>query len=182
MGKSTTANMFAEMGVPVWDADATVAQLYEIGGAALPKIAELVPEAVGPMGVDRKVLKSAIANDPALLAKIETCVHPLVAADRDAFISRNSEAKLILLDIPLFFETGTSAQADAVLVVTATEDVQRERVLARGTMTEAEFEMIKARQLPDAEKQRRADYIIETQTLEQTRVDVQTLINELGTN
>lgn len=170
--------MFADLGVPVWDADATVAVLYSKGGRAVPAIKNLVPDAVTAGKVDREALRRAISKDPELLAKIEAAVHPLVARDRDDFVARNQTAELILLDIPLYFETGAKLNLE-VLVVTASEDTQRERVLARGTMSEKEFEMIKARQMPDAEKRDRADYVIETLSLEQTRQEVQTLVEKL---
>lgn len=178
MGKSTTARIFAEEGVPVWDADASVAELYGKNSNAVPMIAFMVPDAVVDGQVDRSTLRDAISKDPGLLPKIEAVVHPLVAEDREVFLKDHEAADLVLLDIPLYFETGAKLDA-SVLVVTTSEDIQRERVLSRGTMTEDEFEVIKARQMPDAEKRERANFIIETRSLEQTRNDVQNLISKL---
>ncbi|PKP84127.1 MAG: dephospho-CoA kinase [Alphaproteobacteria bacterium HGW-Alphaproteobacteria-2] len=182
MGKSTTAAYFREAGVPVWDADAAVHGLYAPGGEALAHVARLCPVAVGPLGVDRARLRAAIAADPALLPRIEAVVHPLVAADRAAFIARAAGAgvPLVVLDIPLLYETGAEQALDAVLVVTASASEQRRRVLARPGMTEADFAHILSRQLPDAEKCRRADHVIETRTPEQTRAAVHALIERLA--
>ncbi len=182
MGKSTTTAFFREAGVPVWDADAAVHGLYAPGGAALAPLARLCPGAIGPQGVDRARLRAAIAADPALLPRIEAVVHPLVAADRAAFIARAAEvgAPLVVLDIPLLYETGAEQALDAVLVVTAPAAEQRRRVLTRPGMSEADFAHILSRQLPDAEKRRRADYLIETQTPEQTRAAVHALIERLA--
>lgn len=164
MGKSTTAAMFAALGVPVWDADAAVHRLYGPGGAGSAAIARLVPGAVGPDGVDRAALRAAVLADAALLGRIEAAIHPLVAADRQAFLdrARAAGAPLVLLDIPLLFETGADAWLDRVAVVSAPATVQRERVLARPGMTQAAFDAILARQVPDAEKRRRADHVIDT--------------------
>jgi dephospho-CoA kinase len=171
MGKSTTAAMFAEMGADVWDADASVRRLYASGGAAVAPVAALVPGSVRDGAVDRAVLRQAISADPALLARIESVVHPLVAADRAGFVAR-STAPVVVCDVPLLFETGATGAYDLVVVVSAPAEVQRARVLARGTMTEAEFDAIKARQMPDAEKRRRADRVIETLDLEAARAAV----------
>lgn len=179
MGKSTTAGFFRDAGVPVWDADDAVHRLYARGGDAVPGIAALCPEAIEDGAVSRDALKAWIARDRAALGKIERAVHPLVAADRAAFIAGHAGATLILLDIPLLFETGAEAWLDAVLVVTAPADVQRARVLARPGMTEAQFETILAKQTPDSEKRARADYVIETRGLEQTRAEVQALVAKL---
>ena len=181
MGKSTTAAMFAEAGLPVWDADAAVHRLYAAGGAAGPLLAPTCPEAVGPDGaVDRAALKDWIARDPGALAALERIVHPLVAADRAAFIARAAQAgaPAVVLDIPLLFETGTDREMDRVVVVSAPVAVQRSRVLARPGMTEAQFDTILARQLPDAEKRARADDVIETLTLEQARAAVARIVAE----
>ncbi|MBN2907296.1 MAG: dephospho-CoA kinase [Rhodobacteraceae bacterium] len=180
MGKSTTAGFFREVGVPVWDADAVVHRLYAPGGAAVPGIAAICPEAVQQGAVSRAVLKDWIARDPDALRRIEGVVHPLVAADRAAFVADHSAEPLVVLDIPLLFETGAQADLDAVLVVTAPPQVQRARVLARPGMTPAQFETISAKQMPDAEKRARADHVIETRSLEQTRAAVQALVKELG--
>jgi len=179
MGKSTTAKMFAAEGVPVWDADATVHALYAPGGAAVAPIEAAFPGVVVDGAVDRARLRTALAGDKQALTRLESIVHPLTTASRAAYITDHADADLILLDIPLLFETGAQAACDAVLVVTAPLEVQRARVLERGTMTEAELEMILSRQLPDAEKRARADHIIETLTLEDTRAAVRNLIQKI---
>ncbi|TVS03215.1 MAG: dephospho-CoA kinase [Rhodobacteraceae bacterium] len=176
MGKSTTAEFFREVGVPVWDADAAVHRLYASGGAGTKAIAALCPEAVGPNGVDRAALKTWLAREPGRLVQLESVIHPLVAADRERFIAE-TEASLVVLDIPLLFETG--ADVDAVLVVTAPEEVQRARVLARPGMDRAHLEQILDRQMPDAEKRARADFIIETLNMDTTRHAVQDLVTKL---
>lgn len=179
MGKSTTARLFADEGIPVWDADATVHALYARGGAAVAPLAAIFPEAIRDGAVDRDRLKTLLQSDKQALSRLESVVHPLVQAARQAFLLAHETADLILLDIPLLYETGAEKDCDAVLVVTAAPDVQRARVLARGQMTAAQLDMILARQLPDAEKRRRADHVIETLTLEQTRAEVRKLIATL---
>jgi dephospho-CoA kinase len=178
MGKSTTAQMFRDQGVPVWDADAAVHRLYAEGGAGVGPVSALCPDAIVDGAVSRDRLKSAIAEDPTLLSRLEAVIHPLVAADRRDFLSRHAEAALVVLDIPLLFETGNT-EVDSILVVTTDARTQRSRVLARGGMTEEMFAHILSRQLPDAEKRARADHVIETKTLEQTRADVAQLIATL---
>ena len=168
MGKSTTAGLFAALGVPVWDADATVRKLYAPGGAGTQIIAALLPDAIDAGAVSRPKLRALIRNDPALLDRLQAVVHPLVAQDRAAFLLAQT-SDIVLLDMPLLYETGADAGCDAVVVVTAPPDIQRARVLAREGMTVAEFEMILSRQMPDAEKRARADYIIETTTMESAR-------------
>jgi len=179
MGKSTTAAMFAEAGVPVWDADAAVHRLYAPGGAAVPAITALHPSAVKDDAVDRAALKDWIAQDAGALSQIEGVVHPLVAADREAFLGDARGKPLVVLDIPLLFETGADAQMDATLAVSAPAEVQRARVLARPGMTEAQFDLILSRQMPDAEKRARATWVIETNGLEATRAAVQDLIETI---
>lgn len=178
MGKSTTADMFRDLGVPVWDADATVHKHYSTGGAAVAPVGALVPEAIKNGAVDRSILRSAIAADPGLLNRIEALVHPLVAQDRKVFRQNNADAPIVVLDIPLLFETGGDALCDATLVVTTSPDEQRRRVLARGT-TEKTLEDLLSRQMPDAEKRGLADYIIRTDTLDGTRKDVAHLMSKL---
>jgi len=180
MGKSTTARIFAEAGVPVWDADAAVHRLYGPGGAGAAAVATLAPDAVSAQGVDRDRLRAAVAADPGLLPLLEARVHPLVAADRHAFVAEHSDKALILLDIPLLYETGAEADLDGVLVVTADPEVQRARVLSRPGMTEAAVAAILGRQLPDADKRARADFIIDTgQGLDAARREVLGLIDQL---
>jgi len=178
MGKSTTAAMFAEEGLPVWDADAAVHRLYGPNGAAVAPIAALYPQAQTAAGLDRDALKRWISTDASALAQLEAIVHPLVAADRDAFIA-SAQADIIVLDIPLLFEKGTEAQMDATLLCTAPPALQKARVMARGTLTEAQFQTILARQMPDAEKRARATHIVETLSLDSTRAYVRALITHI---
>ncbi|WP_296425294.1 dephospho-CoA kinase [Yoonia sp.] len=178
MGKSTTAQMFRDAGVPVWDADATVHDLYATGGAAVALIGAVWPQAVVDNAVSRDILKQIIANKPATLHKIEYIVHPLVAASRRAFIAAHDDP-LLVFDIPLLFETSADKWLTSVLVVTAPPDLQKLRVMARPGMTDAQFAAILSRQTPDAEKRARADYLIETRTLDGTRAAVQDLIADL---
>lgn len=179
MGKTTTAEMFRALDVPVWDADATVHRLYR--GAAVAPVSALCPEAVKDGRVDRTALKAWIARDPDALARLEAVVHPLVAADRADFVAQ-ANAPLVVLDIPLLFETG--ADVDGVLVVTAPAEVQKARVLARPGMTEAQFAQILSRQMPDSQKRARADFVIQTVEMDKTRSAVQNLVLKLrgGTN
>lgn len=177
MGKSTTAQMFADEGLPVWDADATVHRLYQPGQPAALAIGQIFPAAIDPDGsVNRARLRALIQSDPAVLDRLNAAVHPLVAADRATFLQVNRAAEILLLDVPLLFEIGLDQACDAVAVVTAPPEVQRDRVLARGAMTEAEFQTILARQLPDAEKRNRATYIIPTTSLEAARQAVKDVL------
>jgi dephospho-CoA kinase len=175
MGKSTTAAMFAAEGVPVWDADAAVQRFYAPGGAAVIPLATLCPEALVNRAIDRSALKAWIAADPTALAQIEAVVHPLVAADRDSFL-RDTTADIVVLDIPLLFEKATETALDATLLVTAPVALQRQRVLARPGMTEAQFKLILSRQMPDVEKRARATHILETLSETSARAYVRALI------
>jgi dephospho-CoA kinase len=165
MGKTETARMFARLGVPVHNADAAVHELYEPGGAAVPLIAQAFPDCVSHGRVDRSCLAARV-RDTAALARLETIVHPLVALAQQAFIAQAAEdgAEMVVLDVPLLYETGAEARMDAVVVVTAPEDVQRMRVLARPGMTEAMLDRILERQMPDVEKRGRAHFVVETGT------------------
>ena len=179
MGKSTTAGMFAEEGIPIWDADAVVHRLYEPGQPAALAIGTLFPGAVDPDGrVNRPKLRVMIQADPTVLDRLNAAVHPLVAEDRAAFLLANGEAQIVLLDIPLLYETGLEGLCDAVAVVSAPPEVQRDRVLQRG-MSEADFQMILARQRPDAEKRARADYIIPTTSLDAARLAVKDVLADI---
>jgi dephospho-CoA kinase len=175
MGKSTTAAMFADAGIPVWDADAAVHRLYAPGGAAVVPLAAIHPAALQNGAIDRAALKAWIAQDPTALPRIEAVVHPLVAADRQSFLS-GASADIVLLDIPLLFEKGSEVEMDATLLVTAPPALQRARVLSRPGMTEAQFAAILARQMPDREKRARATHIIETLDLDAARAAVRALI------
>lgn len=178
MGKSTTAQMFAAEGVPVWDADATVHRLYGIGGAATRELALLYPEIVEEGAVSRPKLRALIAADPAVLDAVQAVVHPLVAADRAAFLTR-ATAPVVLLDIPLLFETGAEHLCDGIVVVSAPPEVQRSRLMARDAMSEAELAIILSRQLPDAEKRARATWVIETTTLDSAARSVKQILEEI---
>lgn len=178
MGKSTTAQMFADEGVPVWDADAAVHRLYAAGGPAVEPIRALHPQAIVDGAVDRSVLRDWIKADGEALEKLNQVVHPLVAQDRQDFLA-NQAADIVLFDIPLLFETGGDARVDTIVVVSAPEGLQRERVLARGTMDEAAFLAIKERQLPDVEKRARADYVVETLTLDGARTQVRAILADI---
>lgn len=162
MGKSTTAAMFADLGIPVHDADASVHALY--AGKAAPIIEMLFPGTTEDGAVDRKKLGKRALGDPQAMKKLEAAIHPLVREEEIAFLeeARTNGADIVLLDIPLLFETGGDARVNGVVVVTAPPEVQRERVLARPGMSEEKFETILARQTPDAEKRERADFLVDT--------------------
>lgn len=162
MGKSTTARMFADEGCPVWDADAAVHEIYQPGGPGSEALRSVALDAVSDLCVDRSVLKRLIAQDAGLLGRIEQVVHPLVGEHRQAFVVENAGSDVLVFDIPLLFETGAEAWLDAVVTVTAPPEVQRDRVMARPGMTDAIFESILARQMPDAEKRDRADFVVST--------------------
>ncbi len=177
MGKSTVAAMFADEGVPVFDADAAVHRLQGPGGRVVAAIEAAFPGTTGPAGVDRPALSAAVLGDDAAMKRLEAIVHPAVAADRTAFLADHAAAPLVLLDIPLLFETGGERAVDRVAVVSAAADVQRARVLARPGMTAAKFAAILARQLPDADKRARADFVIATDVpLDQSRAAVRAVI------
>lgn len=176
MGKSTTAQMFRDEGVPVWDADATVHNLYQADGAGARALALALPEAIKDGAVSRTALKKMIAADLSVLATLESIIHPLVAADRAKFIENHPDEPLAVFDIPLLFETSADAWLDAVAVVTTDQETQKQRVLARDGMTEAQFETILSRQMPDADKRARADHIIPTDTLDGARTAVRDVI------
>ncbi len=178
MGKSTTAQMFADLGCALWDADAAVHRLYAPGGAAVAPMQSEFSGAIEDGGVSRTRLKAIIAADDTALARIEAIVHPLVAADRQAFLAE-TESDIAVLDIPLLFESGFDTMMDATVCVTAPPEVQRARVLARNSMTEAQFEAILTKQMPDAEKRARATWVITTDTLEHARAQVQAIVDDI---
>ncbi len=178
MGKSTTAQMFRDAGVPVHDSDATVHRLYE--SAAVPAIEAAFPGTTGPDGVDRSKLGAAVIGNPNAMKRLEAIVHPLVREAEEAFRASVADKPLAVLDIPLLFETGGAERVDAIVVVTAPPDVQRARVMARPGMTQETFEAILAKQTPDAEKRARADFTIDTSRgMEAARADVTVIIDTL---
>lgn len=162
MGKSTAARFFAEAGVPVHDSDAVVHALYE--GEAVPAIEQAFPGSTSGGKVDRAKLASLVLNDPAALARLEAIVHPLVSVSTDRFLAAAQArgAAVVVLDVPLLFEIAMECRCDAVVVVTAPSEVQRQRTLERPGMTEEKFAAILAKQIPDAEKRRRADFIVDS--------------------
>ena len=177
MGKSTVAAMFADSGVPVFDADAAVHRLQGPGGRLVAAIESLHPGTTGPNGVDRAKLSAAVLGNAAALHALEELVHPAVGEDRAAFLRDHAESPLIVFDIPLLFETGGEKKVDKTVVVSAAPAVQRARVLARAGMSETKFAAILARQLPDAEKRARADFVIATDVpLAETRAAILALI------
>ncbi len=182
MGKSTTGAMFQAQGVPVYDSDAAVHALYAVGGAAVAPVDAAFPGVVVDGAIDRARLSAAVVGDPEALQKLESIVHPLVGADRIGFFeTATAEGKdIVVLDVPLLYETGGDKKVHKVVVVSAPADVQRARVLARPGMDEAKFEAILARQLPDAEKRARADFVIDTgQGLEHARGQVRDILTRL---
>jgi dephospho-CoA kinase len=162
MGKSTTAKLFAEAGVPVYDADAAVHKIYE--GEAASAIEAAFPGTTVEGRVDRAKLSAKVVHDPAAIKQLEQIVHPMLGASRKKFLddAERAGAPVVVMDIPLLFETGGEKRVDAVVVVTTSPESQRERILARGTMTSEALDAILARQLPDAEKRERADFVVDT--------------------
>jgi dephospho-CoA kinase len=179
MGKSTTAKLFAEAGVPVYDADAAVHQLYE--GEAAPAIEAAFPGTTAGGKVDRAKLSARVLHDPAAIKQLEQIVHPMLGASRQKFFddAEAAGAPVAVVDVPLLFETGGEKRVDAVVVVTTSPESQRERVLARGTMDEEKFNSILARQMPDAEKRKRADFVVDTSHgLDPVRVSIRDILAE----
>jgi dephospho-CoA kinase len=182
MGKTVTARLFAEAGVPVYDADAAVHALYGRGGAAVAPIGAAFPGAVRDGAVDREALGRTVLSDSEALSRLEAIVHPLVRAEQARFIEahRASGAPLVVLDIPLLFESGGERFFDAVVVVTAPPEIQRARVLARAGMTEAKLEQVLAKQMPDSQKRGRADFVINTGLgIEEARTQVRAVLDAL---
>lgn len=177
MGKSTVAQMFADEGVPVFDADAVVHHLQGQGGALVARIEAEFPDTTSELGVDRTLLGEAVFGDPHAFARLEAIIHPAVADARRAFLDANINAPVVVLDIPLLFEAGGWREVDKIAVVSAPAETQRGRVLARPGMTVERFEAILGRQLPDAEKRARADFVIPTGgSLDETRGAVRAVI------
>jgi dephospho-CoA kinase len=182
MGKTETARMFAELGIPVYDADAAVHRLYEPGGAAVPEIVKAFPGCVVNGRVDRTALAKVVAAEKDGLRRLEAIVHPLVAEDQSRFLDQTTAkgAEMIVLDIPLLLETGGHSRMDAVVVVTAPADVQRARVLNRPSMTEEKLDHILSRQMPDEEKRAQAHFTVETDKgLEHARAQVKQIMAAL---
>jgi dephospho-CoA kinase len=179
MGKSTTATLFAEAGVPVYDADATVHMLYE--GEAVPAIEAAFPGTTADGKVDRNKLSARVVHDPAAIKRLEQIVHPMLGASRQKFLddAERSGAPVAVVDVPLLFETGGEKRVDAVVVVTTTPELQRQRILARDNMTSEKLDAILARQLPDAEKRRRADFVVDTSDgTDPVRLRIRDILNE----
>ncbi len=180
MGKSTVALMFAELGVPVFDADAAVHRLQGPGGRLLPAIEAAFPGTTGSAGVDRPALGARVFGDKDALARLESIVHPAVEKLRKEFLLEHAGQDIVVFDIPLLFEKGGWERVDAIAVVSASSEVQRRRVLARPGMTPEKFAGILEIQTPDAEKRARADYVIDTgQSLAETHADVVRLIEDV---
>ncbi len=181
MGKSTTAKLFMEAGVPVYDADATVHQLYE--GEAAPAIEAAFPGTTANGKVDRAKLSARVVHDPAAMRQLEQIVHPMLGASRQKFFAdaEAAGAPIVVVDVPLLYETGGEKRVDAVVVVTTSPELQRERVLARGTMDAAKLDAIIAKQMPDAEKRKRADFIVDTSHgLDPVRARIRDILAEVA--
>ncbi|MCM8558086.1 dephospho-CoA kinase [Sphingomicrobium sediminis] len=181
MGKSTVAKMFADAGIPVFDADASVREMQGPGGRLVAEIEKAFPGSTNNDAVDRDALSAMVLGDRDALARLEGIVHPAVHHERTRFILANGDAPALLFDIPLLFETHGEENFDHVIVVSADADTQRERVLAREGMTEAKFASILERQMPDAEKRERADFVVDTNgSLDETRAQVDRILSCLG--
>ena len=179
MGKSTTAKLFAEAGVPVYDADAAVHQIYE--GEAAPAVEAAFPGTTVGGKVDRNKLSARVVHDPAAIRRLEAIVHPMLGASRQKFFedAERSGASVAVVDVPLLYETGGEKRVDAVVVVTTTPEIQRERILARDNMTSEKLDAILARQLPDAEKRKRADFVVDTSHgLDPVRVRIRDILDQ----
>ena len=180
MGKTTISKMFRDLGIPVWCADTEVNKLYEKNGAATKVFSKRLPNVVTEKGVDKKKLRDLIHQDGRILKKIEAIVHPLLGSSKNDFIKKNKHFLFIVFDIPLLLEKNQEKNFDAVLVVTASEKTQRNRVLSRENMAEKDFQLIKQNQLNEVEKVKRADYIINTdKSLEETKQDVLQIHNKI---
>jgi dephospho-CoA kinase len=181
MGKSTVAAMFAEAGIPTFDADAVVRELQGPGGRLVPPIEARFPGTTRDGAVDREALSATVLSDRDELAALEAIVHPAVHHERTRFIVDHGDAPALLFDIPLLFETGGNEAFDKVIVVSATRELQRERVLSRPGMSEGKLAQILSRQIPDEEKRQRADFLVDTSgTLDQTRAQVRNILSCLG--
>src|SRR3984885_9517292 len=180
MGKSTTAKLFAEAGVPVYDADATVHRIYE--GEAVPVIEAAFPGTTANGKVDRAKLSAKVVQDPAAIRRLEQIVHPMLRGYHQKFLddAERAGAPVAVMDVPLLFETGGEKRVDAVVVVTTAPEVQRQRIMARGNMTAEALDAILARQLPDDEKRRRADFVVDTSDgLDPVRARIRDILAEV---
>jgi dephospho-CoA kinase len=181
MGKSTVARMFEDAGIPVFDADAVVRRLQGPGGELVDAIEQHFPGTTGPNGVDREALSEHVLSDPEKLARLEALVHPAVHRERARFLLDNAGAPALLFEIPLLYETGGGEAFDKVIVVSAPPEVQRQRVLARPGMSEDKLNTLLARQMPDAEKRKRADFVVDTSgDLSTTESQVREILACLG--
>ena len=178
MGKSTTASIFSEFGCDVWDADAAVHRLYDKDGAAVAPISEAFPQVIEAGVVSRAQLRKLISADPSVPKTIEKIVHPLLVQDRADFVAI-SQSDILVFDIPLLFETGGDANMDGVACVWTTAEVQKQRVMERGTMSMDQFEVIRSKQLPADEKRDRSDFVIITDTIEHARAQVQNVLTQI---
>src|SRR3954469_15070287 len=179
MGKSTTGKLFVEAGVPLYDADAEVHKLYE--GEAVPAIEAAFPGTTDNGKVDRQKLSARVVHDPAAMKQLEQIVHPMLGAGRKKFFDDAERAgvPVVVVDVPLLFETGGEKRVDAVVVVTTTPEIQRQRILARDNMTNEKLDAILARQLPDAEKRKRADFVVDTSHgLDPVRARIRDILDE----
>jgi len=179
MGKSTTAKLFEEAGVPVYDADAAVHKIYE--GEAAPAIEAAFPGTTVHGKVDRNKLSAKVVHDPAAMKRLEQIVHPMLGASRQKFLhdAEQSGAPVAVVDVPLLFETGGEKRVDAVVVVTTTPEIQRQRILSRDNMTGEKLDAILARQLPDAEKRKRADFVVDTSGgLDPVRAQIRDIVDQ----
>lgn len=183
MGKSETAKMFAKLGIPVFDADKIVHELYAKGGKAVAPIGMAFPEAIEKDAINRETLSQSVISNPAAIKQLEEIVHPLVhQAEQDFLVNaKQSDANMVVLDIPLLFETAKLDRIDKIVVVSAPFEIQSERVLARPGMTEEKFQAILARQMPDAEKRAKADFVVETDKgLDDAFAQVKAIIEQLN--
>jgi dephospho-CoA kinase len=181
MGKSTTAKLFEEAGVPVYDADATVHKVYE--GEAAPAVEAAFPGSTVGGKVDRQKLSAMVVNNPDAMKRLEMIVHPMLRSHQQKFVSdaENAGTLVAVLDVPLLFETGGEKRVDAVVVVTTTPEIQQERILARENMTPDKLDAILARQLPDAEKRQRADFVVDTSHgLEPVRLRIREILDQVA--
>jgi len=182
MGKSTTLKMFQNEGVSTWSADEAVSRLYAKGGEAVLKVQALTPESVVNNAVSRENLREEVKKRPELLLSLELIVNPLIKIDRERFLCSNSEHRAVVLDLPLLFENKMESDFDIIVVVSASEMEQKERVLSRNTMDIKLLNIIKSKQISDKEKRSRADFVFETTSIEKTKKDVKCFLRKVGIN